>query len=266
MLKIKNYVMPTTMEEAYELNKKASSRILGGCGWIKMSKNPIGTAIDLSALGLDQIEEKEDCFVIGAMVSLRQLECHEGLNQMTQGAVRECVRHIVGIQFRNCATVGGSIFGRFGFSDVLTCFLALDTEVELYPSGRISLSEFVCQPKNKEILTHIIIKKEPCEIVYLSQRNSATDFPVLACAVAWRNGRMMTSVGARPMRAKVVVDETQLIQDYANEKECEQFAEMAAGTLCFQSNMRASAEYRSYITKVLIKRACRIMAQRRNEQ
>ena len=58
---------------------------------------------------------------------------------------------------RNCATVGGSIFGRFGFSDVLTCFLALDTEVELYPSGRISLSEFVCQPKNKDILTHIII-------------------------------------------------------------------------------------------------------------
>ena len=79
MLKIKNYVMPTTMEEAYELNKKASSRILGGCGWIKMSKNPIGTAIDLSALGLDQIEEKEDCFVIGAMVSLRQLECHEAV-------------------------------------------------------------------------------------------------------------------------------------------------------------------------------------------
>lgn len=185
---------------------------------------------------------------------------------MTQGAMRECVRHIVGVQFRNCATVGGSIFGRFGFSDVLTCFLALDTEVELYPSGRISLSEFVCQPKNREILTHIIIKKEPCEIVYLSQRNSATDFPVLACAVAWRNGRMMASVGARPMRAKVVVDETQLIQDYANEKECEQFAEMAAETLCFQSNMRASAEYRNYITKVLIKRACRIMAQRRNEQ
>ena len=77
---------------------------------------------------------------------------------------------------------------------------------------------------------------------------------------------MMASVGARPMRAKVVVDETQLIQDYANEKEGEQFAEMAAETLCFQSNMRASAEDRNYITKRLIKRACRIMAQRRNEQ
>ena len=38
----------------------------------------------------------------------------------TAGAVREAVRHIVGVQFRNCATVGGSIYGRFGFSDVLT--------------------------------------------------------------------------------------------------------------------------------------------------
>lgn len=46
---------------------------------------------------------------------------------MTGGAVRESLRHIVGVQFRNLATVGGSIFGRFGFSDVLTMFLALDS-------------------------------------------------------------------------------------------------------------------------------------------
>ncbi|MFQ7552525.1 MAG: FAD binding domain-containing protein [Blautia marasmi] len=48
-----------------------------------------------------------------------------------KGAIRESLRHIVGVQFRNCATVGGSIWGRFGFSDVLTMLLALDTEVEL---------------------------------------------------------------------------------------------------------------------------------------
>ena len=37
------------------------------------------------------------------------------------------LRHIVGVQFRNCATIGGSIWGRYGFSDVLTMFLAMDT-------------------------------------------------------------------------------------------------------------------------------------------
>lgn len=263
MLTIKNYEMPQTLEEAYQLNQKASSRILGGCGWLKMSKNPIGTAIDLSALGLNQIEEKEDCFLIGAMVSLHELECHEGLSKLTQGAIRECVRHIVGVQFRNCATVGGSIFGRFGFSDVLTCFLALDTEVELYPSGRMSLAQFAYEPKNREILTHIIIKKEAYNTVYLSQRNSATDFPVLACAVTWNNGQISASIGARPMRAAVIND---LVSDCSNEEEMERFANKVAETLPFQSNMRASAEYRKYLAKILVKRACRIIAQRRENE
>lgn len=43
------------------------------------------------------------------MVTLRQIELHEGLNTWSQGAVKESVTHIVGVQFRNLATVGGSI-------------------------------------------------------------------------------------------------------------------------------------------------------------
>lgn len=38
-----------------------------------------GTAIDLSGLGLDTIEETDVGFSIGAMVTLRQLETHPGL-------------------------------------------------------------------------------------------------------------------------------------------------------------------------------------------
>ena len=56
------------------------------------------------------------------MVTLRDLELDPGLNSYTDGAARESVRHIVGVQFRNLATVGGSIYGRYGFSDVLTMF------------------------------------------------------------------------------------------------------------------------------------------------
>lgn len=47
--------------------------------------------------------------------------------------MKESLRHIVGVQFRNLATVGGSLWGRFGFSDVLTLLLALDAQVELPP-------------------------------------------------------------------------------------------------------------------------------------
>ena len=73
--------------------------------------------------------------------------------------LQKLVRHIVGVQFRNQATVGGSIYGRFGFSDVLTAFLALDTFVELYDGGIIRLSEFVNRKPDRDILVSIIIRK-----------------------------------------------------------------------------------------------------------
>lgn len=90
---------------------------------------------DLSDLGLDTIEETEDFFEIGCMTTLRQLEQHGGLDRYTGGAVKEAVKNIVGVQFRNTATVGGSFYGRYGFSDVLTAFMAMDTYVVCHNAG-----------------------------------------------------------------------------------------------------------------------------------
>ena len=126
-----------------------------------MEKISVGTAIDLSALGLDTIEETDTEFAIGAMATLRSLETHAALNAATNGAMREAVRHIVGVQFRNCATVGGSVYGRFGFSDVLTLLLALDCDVELYKAGRMPIAQFAALPYDRDILTHVYIKKTP---------------------------------------------------------------------------------------------------------
>ena len=96
MLKIKEYVKVNSLEEAYELNQKKSSRVLGGMVWMKMMNRSVGTAIDLSGLGLDTVKETEDEFVIGCMASLRTLETHAGINTYTDGAVRESLRHMLG--------------------------------------------------------------------------------------------------------------------------------------------------------------------------
>lgn len=141
MMTIREYKRAETLEEAWQLNQKKANRVLGGMIWLKMENINVGTAIDLSGLGLDAIEETEDNFSIGAMVTLRQLEEHPGLAAYTRGAVKEALRHIVGVQLRNLATVGGSIYSRFGFSDVLTLFMAMDCSVELYKGGIMSLRE-----------------------------------------------------------------------------------------------------------------------------
>ena len=87
MLKIREYVKVKDLGEAYQLNQKRSACVLGGMVWLKMGSRNVGTAIDLSGLGLDTIEEDEEGFRIGAMVSLRDLETHKGLAEYTQGAM-----------------------------------------------------------------------------------------------------------------------------------------------------------------------------------
>ena len=74
MFTAERYVRPATLQEALELNRKRSSTILGGGCWLRLGRKRIGTLIDLSGLGLDQIEERDGWVRIGAMVSLRQLE------------------------------------------------------------------------------------------------------------------------------------------------------------------------------------------------
>lgn len=272
---IKNYVVAESLEQAFELNQKRNNVILGGTGWLKMGNRNIQTAIDLSNLGLDTIEEDEESFKIGCMCTLRQLEVDERLNSYFDGAIAKSLIHIVGVQFRNCATIGGSIYSRFGFSDILTCLLALDTYVELYKGGIISLNEYKDMYYDGDILVRIIIKKDKRRVSYLTHRHSATDIPVLAVAVSKEDRKWKIVIGARPQRAVVIdcnkfftetaVEQKDNLMDYLlSSKESHNnvpediknnFIDHILSTIEFQSNMRGSKEYRKLLAKTFINRA-----------
>ena len=265
------YVRAQSLDEAYELYQKKPNFVLGGMLWLKMKNKTLGTAIDLCDLGLDQIDEDENEFRIGAYATLRQIETHEALNAYTHGAIAESVRHIVGVQFRNVATVGGSIWGRFGFSDVMTIFRALGAKVQLHKAGIMDLDEFAALPRTtRDVLVSVIVPKNAKGVVYLSQRNQSTDFPVLTCAVANRSGRHVAVIGASPYMAEPVWDEDGILDCLADAKtdgsaaltdnsetnaKIDKFAEYVAEHIRFGSNIRAGAEYREIICRVLTRRA-----------
>ena len=254
MMTIREYKRAESLEEAWQLNQKKPNRILGGMIWLKMETINVGTAIDLSGLGLDTIEETEDSFSIGAMVTLRQLEQHPGLAAYTHGAMREAVRHIVGVQLRNLATVGGSIYSRFGFSDVLTMFLAMDCDVELYKGGILSLQEYAQRPYDRDILVRLIVKKTPMQLYYQSVRNSQTDIPVLTCAAArLADGCYRIAIGARPLKA--VLYEFPAENGVPAQELALKCADAVKNDIITGSNMRGSAEYRRHLAGVLTKRA-----------
>lgn len=257
MAKYKNYVMAQSLEEAYALNAKKSSVIVAGNMWLRMCGLNKQTAIDLSALGLDGIEETEDAFVIGSMAPLRSLETHEALNAAFGGVFRDALAPIVGTQFRNTATVGGSVYSRFGFSDVSALLLALHAQVLLYKRGVVSFSDYQKEAWDRDIITHIRIPKGQRSAVR-SVRTSETDIPVLVCAASVSDEGLRLVLGARPARAQIVAEH--LAPDCGEET----FEEIAART-AFGSNLRASEAYRRRIAPVLMMRAakaCREVAQK----
>lgn len=246
MITIREYVHPASLEEAWTLNQKRTSRVIGGMLWLKMQNAAVGTAIDLSGLGLDKIEETPEGFAIGAMVSLRALETHAGLNEYTNGAMREALRHIVGVQFRNTAMLGGSVYGRFGFSDVLTVLLAVNASVELYKGGIVPLAQFAEMPFDRDILVRVYIPKENAAFFYQSVRPTKTDFPALTCAAArLADGAYRFTVGARPGRAVVLTPKCALGE----------LPEIVSAQVATGSNLRGSAAYRKHLIRVLVRRA-----------
>ncbi len=254
MITIKEYRKVESLEEAYELNQKKTNRVIGGMLWTKMSSANINVAIDLSGLGLDKIDETESEFSIGAMTPLRALETHKGFDLYTDGAAKEALHHIVGVQFRNLATVGGSIFGRYGFSDVITLLLSLDTYVELYKGGIIPLADFINMPYDRDILVKIIVKKEKLRCAYRSVRITKTDFPVLACSAAFTKNGIRMAFGARPGKAVLLTDKENIICGEIDEDNAKRFAAYAKENIRTGSNMRGSAEYRSHLVEVLAER------------
>ena len=250
MFTAQQYVKAATLQEAYELNQKRNNAILGGGCWMKMNRRRYQTLIDLSGLGLDKIEKTPEEFVLGAMVTLRQLETSPELKEAFGNGFYEMTRHIVGVQFRNCATLGGSLVSRFGFSDILTFLMALDCQVELAHAGLVSLEEYAKMPYDNDVLAKVHIVANGRRAAYESLRQSATDIPVLTCAASVLDGTLRVVVGARPMRA-VALEFPFPETDEALAEICRQVEE----TVQFGSNLRGSEEYRRRMAGVLCRRA-----------
>lgn len=256
MFTLTDIVQPNTLEEAYSiLTKRKNNQILGGTAFLRMGKKRIGTGIELSNLNLDYIKEDDNFIEIGAMTTLRSLETSDIIKNNFK-ILTDSVRDIIGVQFRNVVTVGGSVFSKYGFSDLIVALLCLDTEVETFKCGRISLDEFLNKNYGKDILTKIYINKNNKNAVYKSMRNAKSDYPILNVSVSKLENEFKICIGARPQRAKVAIEASQFLSsNQLNDENIEKAINLIKNDIKFGTNMRASKEYREQISKVLIKRA-----------
>ena len=255
MFGLNAYSAPRELDQAYELLVKDKKNvILGGLLWMKMGKKQYHTGIDLKHLGLDQIRDDGDHIDIGAMVRLRQVEKSRILRDNFGPIFARAFAPIVGIQFRNLATMGGSVFGRFGFSDVITALMALDARVTLYKAGEMALADFLDLPRKRDILVNIRIPKKRGSATFQSLRKTATDFSLLNLGLARCDGVWRISVGGRPSKACLAPETAALLPENPGKDQIRTACDHLSQEVGFGTNARGSAQYRQAMVKVLLDR------------
>lgn len=247
------YYQPTSLADAYQkLKESEKNALIAGGLWMKKMDGNYDTLIDLACLGLNKISEDEKYVRVGAMVSLREFETCPITRSLAGGMSSFAVSEVMGPAFRNLATIGGSIFGRYPFSDVITGLLTLDVTLKLYPEQEMSLEEYLSyRGKPDFIITEILIKKEKSKSFYKKVKSTVLDFPLLNIAVTCRNYELYIAVGSRPMTAALA---RKAMEAYKAGKSPEEVGAIAAEELSFAASNNISKEYRLDLCKVYVAR------------
>jgi CO/xanthine dehydrogenase FAD-binding subunit len=273
-MEVNHYVRPQTLDEAYGLIEKGGLPVGGGC-WLHMNGRSTDTMVDLCDLRLAYIREsglgdENDSVEIGAMTTAREIETSSLLDEAFRGAFRHATEHLVGVQLRNLITIGGTVAGRYGFSDLITLLLALDARVNLYGQGQMSLGDFLAAPpKGPFLLESVVVLKNPY-VSFQSLRITKNDFAVLNAAAAFAAGGWRITVGARPAAARLcpnaqaVCDAAcagvqgqgaAIVAPAAPSSYANAAAKAAASETVFVSDTRGSADYRRLLCETLVERA-----------
>ena len=251
-LRANNYYKAKSIEDAYaKLQENPSNAIIAGGLWMKKTGLSYETLIDLSELGLDKITEKNGYIYVGAMVSLRDFENSPLIQSLNSGATAYGVREVLGPAFRNSATIGGSVFGRYPFSDVIASLLPLDVKLVFYPKQEMSLEEYLnFRGKMNAILEEIVIKKEEGKGYFKKVKTTALDFPMINFSIVKRNNKNYIAIGSRPLTAALAVKAMAL----ADQGRFADAAEVASEELQYLDSNNISKEYRQDLVRVYVRR------------
>jgi CO/xanthine dehydrogenase FAD-binding subunit len=256
-MEILKYARPQSMDEAFRLISEQRGTAIGGAAWLRTNTKTIALGVDLAGLGLDYVREAGDHIEIGAMTTYRELETSQLLRARFGALFEATVSHVVGIQLRNIITVGGTVAGRYGFSDLNTTLCALGAQAVFYPGQTVDLAHFIEKGAGAGFLLEKVLLPLSAKGAYRQMRISENDFPIINTTVAWTGSGWRIAVGSRPAATRLCQKAMALLggDPHPSDETIASAGRAAADELQFGSDIRASAEYRREILPVLVRRA-----------
>ncbi|MEG0136790.1 MAG: FAD binding domain-containing protein [Cetobacterium sp.] len=257
MFSFSKFFLAPSLDDAYsELLKNKKNIVLGGTSYLRMGNTSWNTAIDLSNLELNYIEDKNDFIAIGSMTSFRELEVSSILNNYFGDIFNTALKDIIGVQFRSNVTAGATVFSKYGFSDLIPVLLALGAKINLFKTGILPLEDFLKETiVRRDILVEILIPKIKTNCYFQSVRKSKTDYSIINLAICKNNNNFSIAVGSRPGKA-IMAKETMNILNSSENLEISIIDALKHITeeIPLDSNVRSSKVYRELLLTSLLKK------------
>lgn len=256
-MEIGRYERPRTLEEAYTLIVEGRGLPIAGGAWSRMTVKTAALAVDLSDLDLRFIRNSGDVLEIGAMTTARDMETSPLLAKEFGNLFRDATSHIVGVQLRNLITVGGTVAGKFGFSDLNTALLALGATLVFHGENQLDMASFLAAPREKPHFLEKVLVRKGIGAAFQSLRVTMNDFAILNASASYLEGQWRIAVGARPAAARLSRKAADILggEGRPSGETAARAGEAASSELSFGDDTRGSSEYRRAICSVLVKRA-----------
>lgn len=285
---LKEFCLPSSDSEALEtLDRYGDSALIVAGGTFIHGLEARGflsgteALVDLRKLGLDKIHADKTGLHVGATAKFIELKNQAALSNPGYGALRDALNYPPA-QILNLATVGGSIAAACPFFDVPTAFHALDGEVLINGRGGEQRRElgamyaglFENTLEAGQYIAGLWLPQPDKNTgsAYLKLETNANDLALVGVAVrfslGWRgkisDARVVLGGGLNDNTVRSAAAEAVLNGNKPDAALFEQAALAIGDCINPISDHRCSAEYRTHIGQVYVKRALATAQQRIN--
>lgn len=276
----KSFITAGSVDEALSLldeHREKARIIAGGTDLIieleRKMRPDVETVIDISRIpGLDQIEIDGDTARLGALVNHNHVVGNDVLRQRAMPLVQACWE-VGAPQIRNRGTIAGNLITASPANDTITPLMALGASVVLRSkSGErtVPLSEFytgvrrtVMQPDEMMIGINVPLMSPDAAGIFikLGLRKAQAISVVNVCAITKfdHDGKItaadITLGSVAPTIVHATDAEKSLIGKELDESAIETAASLAAQSQKPIDDVRSTADYRSEMIRVLVRRA-----------
>ena len=267
---------PASVREAVRLlgTGKGRARIVAGGTDLVVDSDPaVRILIDITRSGLTYIRRQGSAWAIGAATTMAELEESRAIRSLAGGILARAAATCGSVQIRNAATVGGNIANGSPAADLVPPLLALDAILVLADAkGRrkLPLAEYLARPTARaarsSLLVEVTIPAAPrakrCGWSFQKLGRTALDIALVNVAaglgldgagrIEWAH-LALGAVAPAAIRARAI--EESLHGRTLDEKTVAEAAERVTEAVSPISDIRASADYRLEMSRLLTRRA-----------